>query len=91
MFNFCLVRFEHLHFIISKREVEFFSSSSMNIIPGISQRNFLRLDHIVSEGISVFNQPLIANTIYYNDLIFIGDDDKKTGAVNILARRALYA
>lgn len=57
----------------------------------ISQRDFLRLDHIVSEGISVFNQPLIANTIYYNDLIFIGDDDKKTGAVNILARRALYA
>ena len=33
----------------------------------------------------------VRNTIYYNDLIFIGDDESRTGAVNILAAKALYA
>ena len=74
--------------------VELTSSSNpgaKNVSSLISQRDFVRIDHLVSEGISVFNQPLVANTIYYNDLIFIGDDESRTGAVNILAARALYA
>lgn len=57
----------------------------------ISQRNFVRMDHIISEGISVFNQPLVASTIYYRDLVYIGDESGALGSVNILARQALYA
>lgn len=67
------------------------NSGAKNISTLIAQRDFIRLDHIVSEGISVFNQPIVANTIYYNDLIFIGNDETTTGAVNILVTRALYS
>ena len=48
------------------------------------------MDHIISEGISVFNQPLVASTIYYRDLVYIGDESGALGSVNILARQALY-
>ena len=57
----------------------------------ISQRNFVRMDHIISEGISIFNQPLVASTIYYRDLVYVGDESGALGSVNILARQALYA
>lgn len=57
----------------------------------ISQRNFIRMDHIISEGISIFNQPLVASTIYYRDLVYIGEEGNSFGSVNILARQALYA
>ena len=66
-------------------------SSAISISNLIGQRSFVRMDHIISEGISIFNQPLVADTIYYNDLVYIGDDSSGVGAVNITARKALYA
>lgn len=55
----------------------------------ISQREFLRLDHIVSEGVSVFNQPIVADTIFCQDIVYIGEGDDK-GYVNITSKKALY-
>ena len=58
----------------------------------IPNKQFARIDYLVCDGIAVFNQAITAETIYYKNLIFAGDNDgDNTGAVNIVARRALYA
>ena len=68
------------------------SNSAKTVSSLIAQRKFARIDHFVCEGISVFTQPIVADTIFYNNLVFVGNsEDTRTGAVNILAKRALYA
>ena len=68
------------------------SNSAKTVSSLITQRKFARIDHFVCEGISVFTQPIVADTIFYNNLVFVGNsEDTRTGAVNILAKRALYA
>lgn len=58
----------------------------------IPNKQFARMDYLVCDGIAVFNQAITAETIYYKNLVFAGDNDgDTTGAVNIVARRALYA
>ena len=60
-----------------------------NLIPN---KQFARIDYLVCDGIAVFNQAITAETVYYKNLVFAGDNDgDTTGAVNIVARRALYA
>ena len=58
----------------------------------VPQRKFARIDHLVSDGIAIFNQALTADTIYYKSLIYAGKaDDNAKGAVDITAMRALYS
>lgn len=58
----------------------------------IPSKKFARIDHLVCDGVAVFNQALTADTIYYKNLIFAGKQDGNAkGAVDITAMRALYS
>lgn len=58
-----------------------------------SSTNYIRQENSLFEGITVFAQPIVANTIYYTDLVQV--KESVGGAVNnsidLTARRALYA
>ena len=60
----------------------------------IPERNFVKLDNFVVEGISIFNNPVMVDTLIFKDLIYSGsasDYDKGFVGIDIIARRAVYA
>lgn len=60
-------------------------------IPG---RGFIRMNNFVTEGIAVFNNPVIVDTLLFRDLVYMEDTrdlGKDLKGVNITARRAVYA
>ena len=67
---------------------------AIQIANSIPERNFVRLDNFVVEGVSIFNNPVMVDTLVFKDLIYAGsasDYDKGFVGVDIIARRAVYA
>lgn len=67
---------------------------AVQIANSIPERNFIKLDNFVVEGISIFNNPVMVDTLVFKDLIYAGsasDYDKGFVGVDIIARRAVYA
>ena len=67
---------------------------AIQIANSIPERNFVKLDNFVVEGISIFNNPVMVDTLVFKDLIYAGsasDYDKGFIGVDIIARRAVYA
>ena len=58
-----------------------------------SSTNYIRQENSLFEGITVFAQPIVANTIYYTDLVQVRESAGGTlnNSVDLTARRALYA
>lgn len=63
------------------------------IAASIPSRQFVKIDNFVSDGICLFTNPLVADTILFKDLIYVGDDvDAASGflGLDIIARKAVY-
>lgn len=67
------------------------NNSARSLASSINNQKFARMDRIVCDSIGIFNQALVADTIYYKDLIFTGSSNSDIGAVNIIASGALYS
>ena len=67
---------------------------AVQIANSIPERNFVKLDNFIVEGISIFNNPVMVDTLVFKDLIYAGsasDYDKGFVGIDIIARRAVYA
>lgn len=58
-----------------------------------SSTNYIRQENSLFEGITVFSQPVVANTIYYTDLVQVREavGGAANDSIDLTARRALYA
>ena len=67
---------------------------AVQIANSIPDRNFVKFDNLVVEGLSIFNNPVMVDTLVFNDLIYAGsslDSEKGFVGIDIISRRAAYA
>lgn len=75
-----------------------FNSSRNSIVTGIGnqipQRRFVKIDNFAVEGLAVFTNTVVVDTLVFNNLVYAeSEKDKEAGlkGLDILARRAVYA
>lgn len=59
----------------------------------VAGRQFVKIENFVSDGICLFNSPVIMDTLIFKDLIYMGDSsDASSGllGLDIIARKAVY-
>lgn len=63
-----------------------------SIAETISARKFVKMNNFYVEGVSVFNSPVVIDTLLFRDMVYLDDsrDAEKAKGVNIVARKAYY-
>jgi hypothetical protein len=64
-------------------------NSAINLGTQLTTKKFVELDNISVNGITIFNEPVVADEIFFTKLTYIGELDD--GSLDITARRALYS